>query len=171
MYCCQSRALACSFHLADAGENVGFASDGTGACVAEALGHSSNGAGIRQSAIPTLLQIDYAALALDEGSEGLQDRLSEAELAKAVSSGAVIRRAVVVEVAATGDYILYLRLSDRAGYACVAKRRPKDGPKAWGDFRTLHRMLHKQGHRDGICVFPEGHPILLRFGIGAELSA
>ncbi len=93
----------------------------------------------------------------------MQGRLSEALLAKALEDGATIRRAVVVDAA--GDYMLFLRLSDRPGYLCVAKRRPIDGPKAWNDFRTLQRMLHKQGYRGAVCVFPEGSPFPGRLGI------
>ncbi len=125
--------------------------------------------GLLQSSFPSPLQCAYDAVAIDQGDADLQDRISEADLAKTIGEGVVIRRAVVVLVATTGDYIVYLRLSDRVGYVCLSKRKTTEGPKAWGDFRTLHRTLHKQGFYGGICVFSEGHPLLHRLGIGAEL--
>ena len=131
--------------------------------------HPSKKTGLPHSAFPLPLQCAYAAVATYKGDADLEDRISEADLAKTLGEGVVIRRAVVVLVATTGDYIVYLRLSDRAGYVCLAKRKPTTGPKAWGDFRTLHRTLHKQGYFGGICVFSEGHPVLHRLGISAEL--
>ncbi len=139
--------------------------------MAAVVPHLPGSAEIPHSVFPPSSQFVYADPGLDEGGTELQGRITESALAKAIGDGAAIQRAVVVEASTTGAFVLYLRLSDRAGYICVAKRRPSDGPKDWSDFRTLQRFVRKLGFNGVFCVFPESHSILLRFGIGAELPA
>jgi hypothetical protein len=92
--------------------------------------------------------------------------LTEADVEAAVGSGAVIRRVLVVEQAATGALIACLKLSSRAGWFLVALRR-KEGAKTWRDWRTLRRTLGSSvwGYRGPVFVYPEGHPFPARLGI------
>ena len=93
-----------------------------------------------------------------------REGLSESDLGKAVAAGVRVRRVVVVEVAATADLAPFLLLSDRPGWHHIALRR-YEGPKTWGDFRLLRRVLAGYGYRDTLRVVPQGHPFLSRVGI------
>ena len=93
-----------------------------------------------------------------------REGISESDLGKAVAAGVRVLRVVVVEVAATADLAPFLRLSDRSGWHHIALRR-YEGPKTWGDLRTLRRVLAGYGYRDMLRVVPQGHPFLARIGI------
>lgn len=93
-----------------------------------------------------------------------REGISESDLGKAVASGVRVLRVVVVEVAATADLAPFLRLSDRTGWHHIALRR-YEGPKTWGDLRTLRRVLAGYGYRGMLRVVPQGHPFLSRVGI------
>ncbi|RYI19356.1 MAG: hypothetical protein EON48_09295 [Acetobacteraceae bacterium] len=93
--------------------------------------------------------------------------ISEADLRKVVmdaNSPARILRVVVVEVATTADLAPYLVLSDRAGWHPLALRR-HEGVKAWGDLRTLRKVLAGFGYSGRLHVIPQGDPLLARLGI------
>lgn len=89
--------------------------------------------------------------------------ISEADLRQRLADGARVLRAVVVEIAATGGYVVYLHLSCRPIYSALALRR-YEGPRAWSDFRNLRRAL--AGYGGPVSVFGEGYPRLASLGIG-----
>lgn len=93
-----------------------------------------------------------------------RDGISESDLGKVVAAGVQVRRVVVVEVAATSELAPFLLLSDRPGWHHIALRR-YEGPKTWGDFRLLRRVLGGYGYRGMLRVVPQGHPFLSRIGI------
>ncbi|GAA0592514.1 hypothetical protein GCM10009416_33640 [Craurococcus roseus] len=93
-----------------------------------------------------------------------REGISESDLGKAVAAGVQVRRVVVVEVAATAELAPFLLLSDRPGWHHIALRR-YEGPKSWGDYRILRRVLAGFGYRGMLRVVPQGHPFLSRIGI------
>ena len=93
-----------------------------------------------------------------------REGISESDLGKAIAAGVQVRRVVVVEVAATADLAPFLLLSDRPGWHHIALRR-YEGPKSWGDYRILRRVLAGFGYRGMLRVVPQGHPFLSRIGI------
>lgn len=93
-----------------------------------------------------------------------REGISESDLGKAVAAGVEVRRVVVVEVAATAELAPFLLLSDRPGWHHIALRR-YEGPKSWGDYRILRRVLAGFGYRGMLRVVPQGHPFLSRIGI------
>lgn len=93
--------------------------------------------------------------------------ISEADLRKVLMDAdqpARILRVVVVEVATTADLAPYLVLSDRSGWHPLALRR-HEGVKAWGDLRTLRKVLAGFGYTGRLHVIPQGNPLLARLGI------
>lgn len=92
--------------------------------------------------------------------------ITEAELKAATDAGVAIRRVVVVEIPSTGALIAHVRLSDRDGWHELALRR-KEASKAWRDYRTLRAALGERGYRGPIFIYPVGHPLLARLGVGA----
>ena len=129
----------------------------------EPIAHSET-AETAESGFPATFPIGYACATADE-SDAVQPRsISEADIKRAIEAGAAIRRVVVVELSRTGDFVPYLRLSDRPGYVAVAMRR-YEGAKRFSDFRTLRRWLARQAYA-GICyVVPDGHPLLAQLHV------
>ncbi|WP_426960352.1 hypothetical protein [Muricoccus radiodurans] len=118
--------------------------------------------------LPSAEALAYGPAASDSAGELLQrDRsISEADLRVRLSEGTHICRVAVVEVAATADYLAYVRLSaGRPGYCVIAMRR-YEGARSWSDFRTLRRQVAAWGYGGSIVVYPEGHQRLACLGIG-----
>jgi len=111
----------------------------------------------------------YVAPAIEGAGESLlrSRAISEFDLRQRLAEGDRITRVVVVEIAATADYVAYLRFAgtSRAGY-CLLALRKYEGARAWSDFRTLRRAVAGWGYPGPLMVYPENHPRLAWLGIG-----
>lgn len=105
-----------------------------------------------------------ASPGIDDPLARKEDLITDAELRAALQAGAVIRRVVVVEVAASSSYVAWLQLSERPGFLCLGMRR-NEGPRAFLDFRTLRKKLVERGFTGCLRVCPEGSAFLERIGI------
>ena len=102
------------------------------------------------------------------GESLLRERANSlADMAVKTAAGGRVLRVVVVEQAATGDYVPYLRCSwqPELGYRPLSMRR-YEGARSWSDFRTLRRVVAGWGYTGPIVAYPEGHPRLACLGIG-----
>ena len=70
---------------------------------------------------------------------------------------------VVVTLAQTGEFVTYLRITDRSGYTRLAMRK-YEAAKTFRDFRILQRTLAEYGYSGPIHVYPEGHAFLQILG-------
>ena len=121
--------------------------------------------------LPTTGSLAYGA-PIDNGvGESLvRDRgTTLSELAGRIAAGGRIIRVVVVELAATGDYLPHIRCSwqPELGYRPISMRR-HEGARTWSDYRALRRALIAQGYTGPIVCYPEGHPRLACLRIGVD---
>lgn len=119
--------------------------------------------------LPTAGFVPYGATTTEVVGESLlRDRgTSLADMAGHIAAGGHLVRVVVVELAATGDYVPHIRCSwqPELGYRPIAMRR-HEGSRSWSDFRALRRALVGLGYTGPVVVYPEGHPRLACLGIG-----